>query len=245
MSVVCRGNRSWRGCGTPCRMPASPSLPVEGLVWVYFAAVKRLGQVVRDPSLCKPAAPVLQQHLQRRRELPEYLTAGAAGGTAFVGPARDRDRREAPPSLRESLEERDPFRADPQVRRALDVAPREHGAIVAQERSPHSELGRWRHRHLHGSTRPGQQLCFVHRLYRRLMMSRNSRSINGACCMPIATTASWVLPPSPGRPAMFVTRERPSTLSPKDRATITSGTVDMHTTCAPSTRNICASAGVS
>src|SRR5438876_6334600 len=119
MSVVCRGNRSWRGCGTPCRMPASPSLPVEGPGRVYFAAIKWLGEVVRDPSLCKPAAPVLHQYFERRRELPEDLTAGAAGGTATVGPARDRDRPEPPPAFREGLEERDPFRADSQVRRTL------------------------------------------------------------------------------------------------------------------------------
>src|SRR3989442_15504088 len=78
---------------------ASRSLPVEGPGRIYFAAVKRLGEVVRDRSLCKPAPPILQQHFQRRRELPEHLTAGPAGGTASDGPARDRDRREAPPSL--------------------------------------------------------------------------------------------------------------------------------------------------
>src|SRR5437016_13884388 len=121
MSVVCRGNRSWRGCGTPCRMPASPSLPVEGPIRVYFAAIKWLGEVLRDPSLCKPAAPVLHHHIQRRRELPEDLTAGAAGGTATVGPARDRNRPEPPPAFREGLEERDPLRADSQVSRTLDV----------------------------------------------------------------------------------------------------------------------------
>src|SRR5438093_12791079 len=106
MSVVCRGTRSCRGCGTPYRMPASLNLPVEDPGRVYFAAVKWLGEVVRDPSLCKPAAPILQQHFQRRRELPEDLTAGAAGRTPSVGPARDRDRRETPPSLRERSEER-------------------------------------------------------------------------------------------------------------------------------------------
>jgi len=34
--------------------------------------------------------------------------------------------------------------------------------------------------------------------YSRLMISRNNRSINGACCMPIFTTVSWVFPPGPG-----------------------------------------------
>src|SRR2546426_12449023 len=155
MRVVCRGPRSCRACGTPYRIPASLRLPVEGPIRVYFAAIKWLGEVVRDPSLCKPAAPVLQQHFQRRRELPEYLTAGAAGGTASVGPARDRDRLEATPPFREGLEERDPLRADPQVRRALDGTARGHGGIVAQERGPHPELGRWRHRHLHRRPRPG------------------------------------------------------------------------------------------
>src|SRR2546427_8174109 len=132
MGGVSGGTGSWRGGGTPCRMPAWRSFPVEGLIGVSFAAIKWLGKVVRDPSLCNPAAPVLQQHFQRRRELPEYLTAGAAGGTASVGPARDRDRLEAPPPFREGLEERDPLRADPQRRRALHVTAREPGAIAAQ-----------------------------------------------------------------------------------------------------------------
>src|SRR2546428_8439319 len=113
MSVVCRGNRSWRGCGTPCRMPASPSLPVEGPIRVYFAAIKWLGEVVRDPSLCKPAAPVLQQHFQRRRELPDYLTAGAPGATGSVRPPRDRDVLEGPPPFRWGREHRDPLLAEP------------------------------------------------------------------------------------------------------------------------------------
>src|SRR5437016_9084197 len=52
---------------------ASLCLPVEGPIRVYLAAIKWLGEVVRDPSLCEPAAPVLQQHFQRRGELPEYL----------------------------------------------------------------------------------------------------------------------------------------------------------------------------
>src|SRR2546422_11087541 len=120
MSVVCRCTRSCRGCGTPYRIPASLRLPVEGPIRVYFAAIKWLGEVVRDPSLCKPAAPVLQQHFQRRRELPEHLTADPAGGTAPVGPARDRDRLEPPPPSREGLEGRHPARADPQQRRTLE-----------------------------------------------------------------------------------------------------------------------------
>src|SRR2546428_2920881 len=139
MSVVCRGTRSCRGCGTPYRIPASLRLPVEGPIRVYFAAIKWLGEVVRDPSLCKPAAPVLQQHFQRRGELPEYLTAGAAGGTASLGPPRDRDRPEAPPPFREGLEERDPLRADPQARRALEVTAPEHGATAPPARGAHPE----------------------------------------------------------------------------------------------------------
>src|SRR5438445_7565361 len=140
MSVVCRGTRSCRGCGTPYRIPASLRLPVEGPIRVYFAAIKWLGEVVRDPSLCKPAAPVLQQHFQRRGELPEYLTAGAAGGPASVGPARHRDRSEAPPPFREGLEERDPLRADPQVRRALDGTAREQDARDLPESGPPPDL---------------------------------------------------------------------------------------------------------
>src|SRR2546427_11730011 len=103
--------------GAPWRMPASLSLPVEGPIRVYFAAIKWLGEVVRDPSLCKPAAPVLQQHFQRRRELPENLTAGAAGGPASVGPAPDRDRPAAPPPLPAGPGEREPTPRDPQVSR--------------------------------------------------------------------------------------------------------------------------------
>src|SRR2546425_12383025 len=103
MGGVSRGPRPSRGCGTPSRMPASLRLPVEGPIRVYFAAIKWLGEVVRDPSLCKPTAPVLQQHFQRRGELPGYLTAGAAGGTASVCPPRDRARLRAPPLFRMGL----------------------------------------------------------------------------------------------------------------------------------------------
>ncbi len=90
-----------------------PMLSLCRSAGIHFTPIERLREVLRNRPLREPTVAVFQQYFQSRREFPKDLATGAAGRAASIGPSRDRDRREFPSSLREGLEERNPFRADP------------------------------------------------------------------------------------------------------------------------------------